>query len=142
MNDAVEISMNNNGELNFPIELINVGNGTSIGVQLMIEQRIVYSESLCQIDYYQIEPMSANVVQTGNKVSTVIKCNFVKGAHEVELKLQFEDMMERQYIQKFHFLYAYEHDNGIMIQHYFSPECVKDYYYDKDEEFKHDNNIL
>lgn len=63
MNDAVEISMNNNGELNFPIELINVGNGTSIGAQLMIEQRIVYSESLCQIDYYQIEPMSANVVQ-------------------------------------------------------------------------------
>lgn len=128
MNEAMQISMQN-GKLIFPMEFVNVGNGTAIGVQLIIDQRVVYKDMFNNIEYRQSEPMSTNVVRVGNVVKTAFKSNYIKGAHEVVFQLKFEDMMQRQYIQKFIFYYEYDHNNEIVVQSHPIPECIKDYEY-------------
>lgn len=128
LNEAMQISMQN-GELIFPVEFVNVGNGTAIGVQLIIDQLVVYRDTINNIKYCQSESMSTNVVRVGNIVKTAFKSNYVKGAHEVIFQLQFEDMMQRQYLQKFIFYYEYDRNNEISVQSHSVPECVKDYEY-------------
>lgn len=126
MNETMRISMQN-GKLIFPVNFVNVGNGTAIEVQLIINRLVVYRDTFNNIEYIQSEPMSTNVVQVGNIVVTTFKSNYVKGAHEVILQLQFEDMMQRQYLQEFIFYYDYDRNNEISVQSHPVPECVKDY---------------
>ena len=110
----------------FPLEFTNIGNGTAIRTQIEIQNLVAYEDISYNIKYLQSLPMSAMVVRTEKSTETMIETKFKEGAHEVIISLCFEDMMNRQYKQKFSFYYESNRNNRISVEKHFAPECLKD----------------
>lgn len=125
-----EVSINRvNNEIEIPLAFTNVGNGVAVDIQLVNEDLEVYKDEELDVSYKQCNPMNRNVIKIGENVETGIKCKYSDNSCKVVFCLQYEDMMQRKYIQEFEFFYCIKIDKKIYIQHYFKPVCVKDYEY-------------
>lgn len=114
------------GILKFPIRLANVGNGTAIRTYIKIQNLIVYDDDSFDIKYYQCKPMSTLIVRCNEYTETMIKCEYKKGPYEVQFTLCYEDMMQRQYEQRYSFYYEYDRGTDVSLEKHFEPECIKD----------------
>ena len=115
------------GIIKFPLIFTNIGNGTAIRTYVEIQNLVAYEDISFGIKYRQCQPMSATVVKTEKRTETMIKTENKEGVHEVFISLCFEDMMNRQYKQKFSFCYEGNRDNKISVEKHFAPECLKDH---------------
>lgn len=114
------------GKIQFPLIFMNIGNGTAIRTSVEIHNLVAYEDTFFGIKYLQYEPMSATVVKMEKSTETMIITEYKEGPNEVIITLRFEDMMNREYKQKFSFYYEADRDNKIFVQKHYKPECLKD----------------
>lgn len=121
----------NKGEkLEFELEFVNKGNGTSIETYLRSDNLCIFEEKAYKLLYYQQKPLSLWVVEKGEKTSVRIATNkIISSAQKVVFTLEFKDMMMRKYEQRFRFFYEISSDDKIAIQGLNEPICIEDIEY-------------
>ena len=76
--------------------------------------------------YTATGPMKSHFVQVKCATTTEFVCECTEGANKVVLQLWYKDLMQREYIHQFEFLYDLRVDDKVRVIHYYVPECIKD----------------
>lgn len=114
------------GRLEFRPCFTNLGNGTALVRGLKLENDLTVYKDAKGIAYTARGPMENHFVQVKETTTTVFECECTEGANRVVLQLLYEDLMQREYIHKFEFLYDMRHAETVSVVRYYSPECIKD----------------
>ena len=119
--------------LEFPINLINIGNGTAINIFPVSEERahesFVYMGKYAdkEIKYKVNSPVYDNIARCNEYAKFGIYCNKHEFPSEVFFKIRFKDMMERTYEQKFFFQYKFgSYHNEVLRVESYTPILVED----------------
>lgn len=141
MLDDVEVKQRtvfeNQKILEFPIELINIGNGTAINVSVLTKsddtRSIVFQDDFGEkkIIYSYNSFMFNNIVRCSESTIFGIYCNNHDLPCRVFIKVKFQDMMLRTYEQEFSFRYQFgKNENKLMRVESYTPSCTNEIYSD------------
>lgn len=107
----------------FPITLINIGNGTAINVTVEFKtdeehRNIVYIDDggSEKILYMYNSALFDNIVRCNEHTTFGICCYKHKLASQVFIKIKFQDMMHRTYEQEFFFIYQFGRYNSNVVR--------------------------
>jgi len=114
------------GKLEFRPCFTNFGNGTALVRGLKMDDGKVVYKAVNGIVYTAREPMKNHFVQVRCTTTTVFECECTDGANRVVLHLWYEDLMQREYIHKFEFLYDMRFGDEVSVVRYYAPECIKE----------------
>lgn len=139
MLDDVEIKQRgvfkNKTILEFPFELINIGNGTAINVSVLTQKddtrNIVFQDDFEdeKIMYIYNAFMFDNIVRCDEATTFGICCDSHEFPCKVFIKIKFQDMMLRDYEQEFSFLYQFgKYENKLMRVESYTPLCINETY--------------
>ncbi|MGN2338090.1 hypothetical protein ACTFIN_08175 [Clostridium cagae] len=139
MLDDVEVKqrtvLENHTILEFPIELVNIGNGTAINVSVLTKndeaKSIVFQEDFGdrKIIYIYNSFMFDNIVKCNELTTFRICCDNHDLPCRVLIKIKFQDMMLRTYEQEFSFMYQFnKYENKLMRIESYTPLCTNETY--------------
>lgn len=139
MLDDVEVKqravLENQKILEFPIELINIGNGTAINVSVLTKsddtRNIVFENGFGdrKIIYIYNSFMFDNIVRCNESTTFGICSDNHDLPSRVFIKIKFQDMMLRTYEQEFSFLYQFgKYENKLMRVESYTPLCTNEIY--------------
>ena len=114
------------GNLEFHPCFTNFGNGTAFVRGLKMDDDLTVYKDVKGIAYTARGPMKNHFVQVNCTTTTVFECECVEGANRVVLQLWYEDLMQREYIHQFEFLYDIRIGNEVSVVRYHDPKCIKD----------------
>lgn len=139
MLDDVEVKqrtiLGNQKILEFPIKLVNIGNGTAINVSVLTKSEdnksIVFQDGFGdrKIIYIYNSFMFDNIVRCGESTTFGICCDNHDLPCKVAIKVKFQDMMLRTYEQEFSFLFQFgQYENKLMRVESYTPLCTNETY--------------
>ncbi|MBP3617362.1 MAG: hypothetical protein J6J38_04920 [Lachnospiraceae bacterium] len=116
------------GKLEFRPCFTNFGNGTAFVRGLKMDDDLTVYKDAKGTVYTASGPMKNHFVQVKHSTTTVFECECAEGANRVVLQLWYEDLMQREYIHRFEFLYDMRFGGEISVLRYYNPECIKDFF--------------